>query len=93
MMDLYKAQGEKKTDWSDTRKGVTEEDTEKRTLNRKQGSQEKKRIGGQRQNKKKNRGGKEKPEQRRHQARIAHSTDEQLPITMFLETPLRALSP
>lgn len=56
LMDLYKAQGEKKTDWSDIRKGVTEEDTEKRTLNRKQGSREKKRIGGQRQNKKKKTG-------------------------------------
>lgn len=56
LMDLYKAQGERKRDWSDTRKRVTEKDTEKRTLNRKQGSREKKRIRGQRQNFKKNQG-------------------------------------
>lgn len=56
LMDLYKAQGERKRDWSDTRKRVTEKDTEKRTLNRKQGSREKKRIRGQRQNLKKNQG-------------------------------------
>lgn len=50
LMDLYKAQGERKRDWSDTRKRVTEKDTEKRTLNRKQGSREKKEDQGQRQN-------------------------------------------
>lgn len=46
LMDLYKAQGERKRDWSDTRKRVTEKDTEKRTLNRKQGSREKKEDQG-----------------------------------------------
>lgn len=82
LMDLYKAQGERKRDWSDTRKRVTEKDTEKRTLNRKQGSREKKEDQGTKTElKKKTRGEKEKPEQRRHQARIAHCTDEQLPIT------------
>lgn len=45
-MDLYKAQGERKRDWSDTRKRVTEKDTEKRTLNRKQGSRGKKEDQG-----------------------------------------------
>lgn len=60
LMDLYKAQGERKRDWSDTRKRVTEKDTEKRTLNRKQGSREKKRIRGQRQNFKKKPGERKK---------------------------------
>lgn len=60
LMDLYKAQGERKRDWSDTRKRVTEKDTEKRTLNRKQGSREKKRIRGQRQNLKKKTGERKK---------------------------------
>lgn len=60
LMDLYKAQGERKRDWSDTRKRVTEKDTEKRTLNRKQGSREKKRIRGQRQNFKKKTGERKK---------------------------------
>lgn len=60
LMDLYKAQGERKRDWSDTRKRVTEKDTEKRTLNRKQGSREKKEDQGQRQNFKKKPGERKK---------------------------------
>lgn len=63
LMDLYKAQGERKRDWSDTRKRVTEKDTEKRTLNRKQGSREKKEDQGTKTELKKKKPGERKKSQ------------------------------